>query len=486
MLTGTELGEAKRALTERLLSGDLPPTSTGDSRLTNQSYNEPAPLSYYQEQVYGHARIAANSVPNSLLYNESVTIHRTGSVDAAALERSLAEIVRRHQAWRTTFHEFGESAVQIVHPASHFSLPKVDLRNLPRALREQAASELAVEDLRRPFNLDRGPLFRFKLVQLGDDQYRLFLAAHQIILDGVSVYHVLLPELVSLYEAYGNNRPSPLPELAVQYTDFSRRQRKFETSSFRRDVAYWRKQLSGHASLLELPTDHPRASKQSFKGAIEPFVLPKGTSCALKKLSRDHGVTLFVSMLAGFSVLLHRYTAQDHITLGTLAPTRNYSSAQKLLGYFLNPVPLHLDLSDAPTFLDLLQRTRDTVLGALSHSALPFHLLVKELDPAPDPSRNPLYQVQFSQEPPMPPVSSGWNLTPMDFESGGAKLDLYLVVDDRPDGILGRVQYNPDIFERTTIQRLVLHYDATLQAILANPRQSTAELPRFSLCNHGG
>ncbi|MFY9531253.1 MAG: condensation domain-containing protein [Candidatus Acidiferrales bacterium] len=481
MLTNTALGEAKRALAERLLGGRLARTSADDSCISREPCDGPAPLSYHQEQVYRHAQTAANSASDSLLYNETITIHRLGRLDVAALEWSLTEIVRRHEAWRTTFHELGGTAVQVVHPASHFALPAVDLRNLPRTAREHVASQLALEDLRRPFNLAQGPLFRFKLVQLADDEYRLFLTAHQIILDGVSVYHILLPEIMALYEAYCGNEPSPLPELAIQCADFSRWQRKREANSFAGDLAYWRRQLGGHPLRLDLPTDHPRASGQSFRGAIEPFAFPKDTSRVLKNFSRNQGVTFFVSTLAVFTALLHRYTAQDDIILGTLAPTRDHPAVQRLLGYFLNPVPLRLDLSGDPSFLDLLQRTRDVVLGALSHSTLPFHLLVEEFKPGPDPSRNPLYQVQFSQEPPMPPLSSGWDLTPMDFESGGAKLDLYFLVDDRPDGILGRVQYNPELFERTTIRRLVRHYDAMLQAIVANPWQQLTKLPYFSL-----
>jgi surfactin family lipopeptide synthetase A len=481
MLTGHALSEAKRTLTERLLSGHVARTSTEDSRISAQVSTEPAPLSYYQEQVYRHARLAANSVPDSLLYNETVTVHRKGPLDRAALQQSLTEIVRRHEAWRTTFHELDGTAMQVVHPASQIALPTVDLRTLPRIVREQAASQLAVEDLRRPFNLARGPLFRFKLVQIADDEYRLFLAAHQIILDGVSVYHVFLPELIALYEACCGNETVRLPELPIQYPEFSRWQRKCETSSFAGDIAHWQRQVGAHPSPFELPTDHLRPNIQSFRGAIELFVLPKELTCALKQLSRNHGVTLFVNTLAAFAALMSRYTDQDHIWLGTLAPTRNHPMVQHLLGYFLNPVPLHLDLSGQPTFADLLQRTRNVVVEALSHSALPFYLLVEALESAQDPSRNPLYQVQFSQEPPIPPLGPGWDLTPMDFESGGAKLDLYFVVDDRPEGILGRVQYNPDLFERATIRRLVRQYSTILEIILSNPRQPIKNLPRFSL-----
>lgn len=483
MLTGTALREAKRALAEKLLGGGLAPGLPEPSSISTPALEASVPLSYNQEQIYRHARFASRLSPDSLLYNESVTIHRKGPLDIAALQRSLTEIVRRHEAWRTTFQDSGGTAVQVVHPASPVPLPVVDLRSLPPPVDRQSAALLwATDDLRRPFDLARGPLVRFSLVQLADAEYRLFLAAHQIVLDGVSVYNVFLPELIAIYEAYCAGDPSPLPELAVQCADFSVRQRRSETNLLALELDYWRRQFREFPALLRLPTDHPRPCLQSFKGAIEPFGLPEETARHLRQFSLDQGVTLFVTMLAGFSVLLHRYTAQDHVRLGTLAPTRNNSSVHKLLGYFLNPVTLHIDLSGAPSFLDIVRRTRDTVLGALSHSGVPFHLLQEHLDPAPDPSRNPFYQVQFSQEPPMLRLSAGWDLTPMDVESGGSKLDLYLVVDDRPEGILGRVQYNPDLFERTTVRRMVHQYHTILQASLSTPQQPVAQLPSFSMC----
>ena len=472
--------DAKRVLQERLLSRSHAPVRRHNP-IPRHTWDGPVPLSWYQDQVLRHAQLARRLAPGSLLYNESITIHRHGAVHLPALEYSLTEILRRHEAWRTTFHSVDDQLVQIVHPAWDITVPVVDLRNVPQNDRESLSLQIASEDLRRPFDLEQGPLFRLKLVRLQEDEYRLFVAAHQIILDGVSVYHVLLPELMMLYAAHSSGHLKSITGPSIQCADFGQWQKSWQTEAvLTEQFDYWQKQLQGLPQ-LRLPTDRVRPSVQTFRGAIRPFALSTKLSEDLRGISRRENVTLFVTMLAAFLILLYCYTGEPDIVLGTVAPTRSRSEIQHLLGYFLNPVVLRVPLYGDPSFSALLRVTRTVVLEALSHSEAPFHLLVDRLSLAPDLSRSPLYQVQFSLEPPMPALEEGWDLTPMDVESGGAKLDLYLVVDDRPKGIIGRVQYNPDLFERATVEQMIRHYGGVLEVITSNAQPKLSEFPELLL-----
>lgn len=463
----------------RLLSGNSVPSADVPGSIPRRKSAGPAPLTCYQQQIYEHARWAAQVAPNSLLYNETITIHRNGSLDIAALQQSLTEIVRRHEAWRTSFELVDGELKQIIHPSQPVALPVANLQGFPEDKREAASLQLALEDARRPFDLARNPLFRFRLVCLDENLYRLFLTAHQLILDGVSVYHVLLPELVALYSAYATSRPSTLSEPLIQCADFAQWQAEEPPAAFDQDLAFWGEQLEDSPPALELAADRDRPAVQTFRGAIQPFVIDKDLADRLKNLARAEDSTLFVIMLAGFVALLCCLTDQEDVVIGTLAPTRKFSEVQRLLGYFLNPVVLRVDASGDPTFRELLRRVQDVVVKALSHDQLPFHQLVAELQPRSDPSRNPLYQVQFSLEPPLPAIEPGWSLTPMDLESGGAKLDLYVVVDERADGILGRAQYNPDLFEPATITRLIEQYVGLLKVLVARPGLPVADPMTF-------
>ena len=480
MIPTADLADARRKLIARLLTGNPAADPEGPGVISGQTIPQrkstgAAPLTCYQEQVYQHAQLAAQVAPDSLLYNETITIYRNGFLDVAALEQSLTEIVRRHEAWRTSFELVDGEARQIIHASQPVLLAIADLRDLPENERDAVSKKLALEDARRPFDLAKTPLFRFRLVRLDDEQYRLLLTAHQIILDGVSVYHVLLPELAALYAAYSTSRFSPLAEPLIQCADFAQWQAEQSTATFDNDLAFWRKQLQDRPLALEVPTDRIRPAVQTFRGAIQPFVIGKELADSLKNLTRVEGSTLFVTMLTGFVALLHGLTGEEDVIIGTLAPTRKCSEVQRLLGYFLNPVVLRVNVSGHPTFQELIRRVRDVVLTALSHDGLPFHQLVAKLQPHSDLSRNPMYQLQFSLEPPMPAVDTAWNLTPMDVESGGAKLDLYVVVDERIDGILGRAQYNPDLFDTTTITRLIEQYKASLQVMVTRPNLRVAD-----------
>jgi hypothetical protein len=414
------------------------------------------------------------------LYNESITIHRNRPLDVAVLQRAFNEMIRRHEAWRTTFDVVGAQPVQVIHPApAEIAIRIVDLSGVPDVNREAVSLRVATEEARPPFDLERGPLVRATLVTLADQDHRLFLTMHQLIVDGISVYDIIPSELATLYEAFSTGRPSPLPDLPVQFADFALWQRhSLQGEALANQVSYWRKQLAGDLSALQWPGDRPRPAFQTYRGSIKPFKLPKPLTMALRELSQREGVSLFATLLAGFAILLNHYTGQEDIIVGTLAPTgRKRSEFQKLLGYFLNPVPLRTDLSGNPTFRKLLRQSQEVTLRALSHDDVPLEHLAQELRIAPDPSRHPFFQVVISLAPNVPDLPQGWDITPMDVESGGARWDLYLELNDRPDGLIGRAQYNPDLFDVTNIVNLLENLQALLEAATSDPQQRLLEFP---------
>lgn len=471
---------AKRALFEKMVRGEANALHSELPRIARRPSSTFAPLSYNQEQVYLQAQLAARVAPHSRLFNETVTIHRSGPLDVKALELSLAEILRRHEAWRTTFELKNSILVQSVNPTPDVCLNVVDLRHIPESKRERAALEFAEVGARELFDLAQGPLVKFQLVRLSEGEHRLFLTAHQIVLDGVSAYHVFFPELVALYEAFASGKPSPLEEPPVQYSDYAWWQRQtLENGALQEHLNYWRGMFVEGVPILRVPTDYPRPPIQTFRGAIQPFAISREVVNSAKTLSKAEGTSLFMTFVAAFAILFNHYTRQKEIVIGTVVPTRKHSEVQHLLGYFLNPVVLYFRLDGNPTFSEVLAQTRDIVLGALSHE-MPFHLLTNAIQPGTDLSRHPLFQVQFSLEPPISGPVAGWNLTPMDLQSGGAKLDLYFVLDDRPNGTFGRAQYNPDLFEAASLQRTIRTYQTLLEAAAADPAKRLTELPYHS------
>jgi len=468
------LSEARQKLFELQRLGNLRPRAGIPSVTAERGTGNMAPLSLAQEQVWHRDQVATAKAP---LYNESITIHRTGPLNVAILEKSLAEIIQRHQIWRTTIDTIDGRPVQIVHPApASFSLPVVDLQNLPVTEREAEAIRLASAEAKPAFDLERGPLLRAMLVRLGEQSYRLFLTAHQLTVDGVSVYSVFPTELTSIYEAFAAGRKSPMPPLPLQYADFACWQRQWLTGDvLQEQMNYWQNQLAGELPILSWPSVRPPA--ETFRGAILPFELTEHLTDELRELGQHEGVTLFAVLLAGFVVLLNHYTAQEDIIVGTVAPAgRKRAEFQKLLGYFLNPVPLRLDLSGDPSFRVLLRRAQKTTLGAISHDDIPLEHLAKRFIANPSPSRHPFFQMVISLAPSVAELPPGWSMTPMDVESGGARWDLYLELSDRPLGALGRAQYNPDIFERAAIAELLEDFQFVLQSASRNPDLSLSAL----------
>jgi len=435
------------------------------------------PLSYSQEQVWFHAQL----VPDIPLYNEPVTIHYSGDLDIPALEQSFNEILHRHEAWRTGFTVVDGKPLQDVRPELSISLPVVDLRHLPEERRDSTAVRIATEEARKPLDLTQVPLFRARLIRVGDRQYRLYLVLSHIIFDGVAIYRIFLPELAALYQARVAGRPSPLPELDIQYPDYSCWQRKsLPPDSLAEHISYWRRQLGNDLPVLDLPSDYPRPPVQTFRGSMYPFTLSPSLTDAVKSLSRKEGVTLFQTLLAGFAALLCRYSGQDDLPIGSVTAGRDRSEIKPLLGYFLNTVVLRTNLSGDPDFRELLRRVRNLTLETLDHDCVPFGRLIHELNAPRDLSRNPLFQVMFSLEPSLPDLDPAWHLTQMDVDTEATKYDLYLELDERRDAILARFHYSTDLFDRTTIVRMSEHWMRLLEGAARDSSLRVSQLPLLS------
>ena len=465
----------KQALIRKYLQSRMSHKAETALAIPRRSESGPAPLSFAQEQIWLHCQFAKD------LYNESVTVYRRGPLDVPTLRRSLAEMMRRHEAWRTTFKVVEGQPMQIVHPPYELNLELIDLRFVAVEQREEEALRLGREHARIPFDMERGPLLRAMLVQLGDEDYRLYLFLHHIIFDGFSMYNVFLPELVAVYQALLAGQASPLAELPLQYADFAQWQRaSLDEARLNESRAYWSSQLEGELPVLELPTDRPRPALQSFRGAMHRFAFPKSLSDGLHQLANREQASFFTTILAGFAALLRRYSAQEDFVLGTVTSGRKHTELEALLGCFQNPLALRLKLGGNPSFRELLAHTREITLSALSHDNAPFERLVEELSVRRDTSRNPVFPVMFSLVPPTPTFAAGWDLNQLDLEIGTAKFDLDLELDDRPTGLQGRFVYCTDLFEPATIERMVGHFQTMLEGIVADPGQKISRLPMLS------
>ena len=466
---------AKQELIRKYLQARMS-HKTEEAAAIAHSERGPAPLSFAQEQIWLHGQFAKD------LYNESVTVYRQGPLDLPTLQRSLAEIVRRHEAWRTTFKAVDGRPVQVVQPPFEPGIKAVDLRQLPQEKREAEALRQARAQARIPYDMERGPLLRALLVRLGEEEYRFYLFLHHIVFDGFSIYRVFLPELVTVYNAFLAGRPSPLPELRLQYSDFAHWQREsLGSAQLNESRAYWSAQLDGDVPVLELPTDRPRPAMQSFRGAMQRFAFSKTLSNNLHQLAERENTSFFTTILAGFAALLRRYSSQQDFVIGTVTSGRKRSELESLLGCFQNPLALRLRLTGDPSFRELLAHAREVTLGALSHDNAPFERLVEELSVRRDTSRNPLFPVMLSLVPPTAAFESGWDLNQLDLEIGTAKFDLDLELDDRPDGLFGRFVYSTDLFEASTMERMAGHFETMLEAIVARPELKLSRLPMLTV-----
>jgi len=467
-----EISEQKRKLLERYLQ-QRSEEAYVPAAIPRRAPGAKIPLTFAQQQVWLHAQLA----PHLPVYNEPFTVHRKGPLDIGALERSFTEIIRCHEAWRTTFATVDGEPVQVVHPPFEIKLPLVDLRTLPQSERVAAALQLATEDARQVFDLAKLPLLRAHLVRLADDEYRLFVNCHHLIFDGVAGYQVFLPELVSLYKVYASSGASPLAELPFQYGDYAVWQREsLHPAAVQPQVEYWKRQLGGDLPVLQLPTDRPRPAAETFHGAMQRFTLSSELTDGLRALTRQQGATLFMTVLAALDTLLYRYSGQEDILVGSITAGRNDRGTEKLLGFFLNTMVLRTDLTGDPTFSELLDRVRTTTVAALSNGDVPLDRVLRELHPQRDLSRNPLFRVLLSLEPTRVEIEPGWDLTPIDVETGTTKFDLCLVLDDRNDGLSGRMIYSTDLFDAATIATMVECWRTLLERVVTNLGQHISQV----------
>jgi amino acid adenylation domain-containing protein len=431
------------------------------------------PLSFPQRQLWLFAQLH----PSEPVYNETIVYHMREGIDANVLAQALTTMVNRHEAFRTTFTTVDEEPKQIIHEPQPFSLRNIDLTHLPVAERETVGRQLATAELTEQFDLEQGPLFRMTLIKLGDADWRLYLSAHHLILDGVSMYRVFLPELEAVYRARLDGQTPLLPELPIQQADFAAWQQQELTDEMLADqLAYWTQKLA-HLPVLQLPTDRPYAAKTSYRGAQQYLRLSKELTEQLKTLSREEGVTLFVTLAAVINTLLYRYTGQEDVVLGTVHSGRLAWEVQNVIGNFLNNLVLRTDLSGEPSFRELLAREKTVIAEAYQHPDVPFEKLVNALQPERLAYQNPLFQVAFVMEPPMPSQDVRWGLSQLEIHSRTSKFDLLFELDERPEGIIGRIEYSSDLFDDATITRLIGHLQVLLEGVVANPTESIARLP---------
>ncbi len=415
-------------------------------------------------------------------YNIYSNLHMEGRLHIRTLERSLNEIVQRHEVLRTTFVATDGYPAQVIAPSLQIPLPVVDLRGLPQAEQERTMALLATQEVEQPFDLSRGPLLRTTLVRLREVEHIFLLTIHHIVADGWSI-SVFNQELAALYEAFTRGQLSPLPSLPIQYADFALWQRqRLQGAVLQEQLQYWRQQLQGAPTLLPLPTDRPRPAIQTFAGAAHSIILTANLTNSLKALSQAGGVTLFTTLLAAFQTLLSRWTQQDDISVGTYIAGRTDFETERLIGFFINDLVLRTDLSGDPSFRTLLQRAGQVTHGAFAHQDVPFEHLIQELQPERNPSHTPFFQVMliYQNMPRHDLTFSGLTMHIMGLDVTRANFDLSLWVVEEAAKLYLSFEYNTDLFEATTIQHMANHLQNLLAAIVRNPDQRLSVLPLIS------
>ncbi|HEY9629833.1 MAG TPA: amino acid adenylation domain-containing protein [Coleofasciculaceae cyanobacterium] len=474
----SKLSPAKRALLEARLRGNVGSNATAISR---RSSTEPSPLSFAQQRLWFLQQLE----PDNPFYNEHTALQLTGSLHIAALEQSLNAIVQRHEALRTTFEILDGQPVQRIASDLVIPLSTVDLRALPDAAPE--IQRLAIAQSQCPFNLADAPLLRWTLLQLGEQEHVLLFTIHHIIFDGWSI-DILIRELSAFYPAFSADQDAAsLSALPIQYADFAAWQRQWlQGDTLESQLAYWQQQLVDAPSLLQLPTDRPRPSAQTYQGATVSFLLPQRLTKALKTIGKEAEATLFMTLLAAFNLLLYRYTGQADLIVGLPIANRNRAEIEGLIGMFVNSLVLRTNLSGNPTFEKLLGQVRQVMLGAYENQDLPFEKLVEALQPDRDAPYNPLFQVSFTlhNAPRKQFELPGLTITALDVERRRALLDLRLDMTETDQGLVGCWEYSTDLFDADRIRRMSGHFQTLLEAIALNPQQRISEFSCLTEAEH--
>ncbi|HYW07300.1 MAG TPA: condensation domain-containing protein, partial [Longimicrobium sp.] len=433
------------------------------------------PLSFAQQRLW----FLDQMEPGTSLYNLPLNLRFSGPLDVATLERALSEVVRRHESLRTVFRTLNEEPRQVVLPPAPVAVTLHDLAALDDAARRAELDLILDAEARRAFDLAAGPLIRATLVRLGDDEHVAAVVMHHIISDGWSL-GVLVSELGEIHEAYSRGLPSPLPELAVQYADVAIWQREtLEGDAMDAQLDYWRQELAGAPAALELPTDRPRPAVQSFPGATIRRTLPAELTGRLRALGRGEEATLFMTLLAGFAVVLGRWSGQRDVTVGSPIAGRTHSEMEGLIGFMVNTLVLRARLDGNPTFRELIGRVREATLGAYGNQDVPFERLVDALHPERDMSRPPVFQVMFLLQNQARPGSDrgGVRIEMLPSQTDLAKFDVSLGAVEVPDGMDLVLQYNTDLFDAGTAERFMAHFRAALEAAVADPGARVWRLP---------
>ncbi|MFH8367580.1 amino acid adenylation domain-containing protein [Streptomyces sp. NPDC018031] len=473
----------KRALFEKMLR-------------ERQPAEDVFPLSVTQQGIWFLEQLR----PNNPAYVIPAAARIRGRLDTAVLRAAVNGIVRRHEALRTTFRLRDGRPVQVVRRELALELPETDLRTAPAAgPGRDAGTEPAAPGagrpgragddgpdvgpwiaaaLAEPFDLATGPLLRMNLLRTGEEEYVLLVAMHHLVSDGWSV-KVLLTELSALYAAIAAGRPSPLPELGIQYGDFAVWQQEQRAESLAEDLGYWRERLTGAPDALALRTDRPRPAVQGFNGGSVPFALPASLMAGLTEVGRARGATPYMALLAVFAVLLHRYSGQDDVVVGVPTAGRGRAELEPLIGFFVNTLPVRTGLAGEPGFHEVLERVRESCLGAYAHDQVPFERVVEELRPPRDLSRPPVFQVSLSyQSDPLPVLDiAGVEFRRMNLLADGARFDLELQFFADGDGLSGWFEYDRDLFDAATVERLAGHFRRVAELVVADPATPVGELP---------
>jgi len=467
------LTPAKRKLLEQRLQQKVKDAHC-KSTIPRRKNPQRPPMSFVQEAVW----IGDGVNPGNPAYNRPTNMRLTGALNIAALEKAINFIVGRHEVLRTSFIAVDGEPIQEIAPSLTVKLPIVKLSHLPIEEREIEVERIARSEAQKKFDLSKLPLITAKLLQLSSEDHILLLTIHHMIFDGWSE-GVLISELAIIYEAFAAGKPSPLAPPAIQYADFAVWQRqRLQGERLETMLAYWKKQLGGSLPVLSLPTDRPRPPVQTVRGAKEYLLLPKNLSESLKELSLTEGVTLFLTLMAAFKILLYGYTGKKDMIVATSVSGRDRAEIEKAIGFFTNIIMFRTYLDSNLSFRELLARVRQVALEAYACQEVYFHQLYAALQPEPDPSQSPLFQVLFQLRniPSQAVEVEGLRIENCPLETGVAMLDLILQIEEQPTGLFCVFTYNSDLFDATTIKGMAGHFHNLLERIVADRKQQISQL----------
>ncbi|MFM7600211.1 MAG: amino acid adenylation domain-containing protein [Pseudanabaena sp.] len=460
-------------------SSQLPPIGKIDR-------NTSLPLSFAQQRLWYLYQFEPDSTSN----NMSVVFSFRGILNVSALEKSLDSVIARHEVLRTIFPSVNGQPTQVILPEVDIAMSVEDLRLVPTEYRDTEARKRATSLAQCPFNLETGPMIRVLLLQLTDVEHLLVFNIHSIVCDAASS-DVFYQDFNALYVAYANNQDSPLPELSIQYVDFAHWQRNWlQGEVLESQVNYWKQKLQSPPSAIRLPTDHPRPQLvQTYRSELSARILSKSLNADLTSLGQKLGGTLFMVLIATFEILLHRYSQQKDILITFASASRGHIETERVVGFFSNTLVQRINFEGDLTFRELFERVREASLEANMHQDLPFEKLIEELPPELTRSRSPLFQIKFALN---PPWSNGRGMTSVQLpdltitplinyiDNGETKYDLALAMREKDDGLEMVIGYNAELFESSTIARMMGHFQTLLESIVANPEQKIAVLPMLT------